>query len=276
ESSNVTPLLFVLSTGSDPTAALLTFAQSTGYSSKIVGPRAAALIDSARKAGSWVLLQNCHLAPSWMASLEKICESIKPENTDPDFRLWMTSLPSPAFPVAILQSSIKMSNEPPAGLRANLRRSYALDPISNPEFFESCPKPRAFKALLYGLAFMHAFVQERRKFGPMGWNIPYGFDDGDLRISVRQLHMYLAESPEVPFDALKYSIGECNYGGRVTDDKDRRLLNTILSNIYRPEILTEVPFKLSASGTYVVPLEGDYASYLRAINMLPVFPQPEV
>ncbi|KAL6751111.1 dynein heavy chain 5 [Haematococcus lacustris] len=283
ESSNVTPLLFVLSTGSDPTAALLTFAQSTGYSSKIVvismgqgqGPRAAALIDSARKAGSWVLLQNCHLAPSWMASLEKICESIKPENTDPDFRLWMTSLPSPTFPVTILQSSIKMSNEPPAGLRANLRRSYALDPISNPEFFESCPKPRAFKALLYGLAFMHAFVQERRKFGPMGWNIPYGFDDGDLRISVRQLHMYLAESPDVPFDALKYSIGECNYGGRVTDDKDRRLLNTILSNIYRPEILTEVPFKLSASGTYVVPLEGDYASYLRAINMLPVFPQPE-
>ena len=75
-----------------------------------------------------------------------------------------------------------------------------------------------------------------------------GFDDGDLRISVRQLAMYLADNAQVPFDALKYAIGEANYGGRVTDDKDRRLLNTILSRIYRPEILTESPFNLSASG----------------------------
>lgn len=61
--------------------------QSLTFSSLCLqGPKAAALIDTARKAGSWVLLQNCHLAPSWMPSLEKICESVKPENTDQDFR----------------------------------------------------------------------------------------------------------------------------------------------------------------------------------------------
>ena len=77
---------------------------------------------------------------------------------------------------------------------------------------------------------------------------PAGFDDGDLRISVRQLRMYLDENEQIPYAALKYAIGECNYGGRVTDDKDRRLLVTILERVYRDEIMTETPFKLSASG----------------------------
>ncbi|GIL57271.1 hypothetical protein Vafri_12526 [Volvox africanus] len=301
ESASTVPLLFVLSPGSDPTAALLQFADSRGYGSKMSvismgqgqGPKAAALIESARKAGTWVLLQNCHLAPSWMTSLEKICETIRPDNTDPDFRLWMTSMPSPAFPVSILQGSVKMTNEPPAGLRANLRRSYALEPICNQDFFDGCRQPPAFKSLLFGLCFLHAFVQERRKFGPIGWNIPYGFDDGDLRISVRQLSMYLDDAapqlledgslaPQsastVPFEALQYAIGECNYGGRVTDDKDRRLLLTALQRIYRPEALalgTEEPFMLSASGTYYIPPEGPHASYLSYISTLPIFPLPE-
>ena len=139
-----------------------------------------------------------------------------------------------------------MTLEPPSGLRNNLLRTYQnLDAKD----FEECLKPAEYSRLLFGFCLFHAIIQDRRKFGAIGWNIPYEFTNEDLTVCRRQLRMLLDEYAEVPFKVLNFLGAEINYGGRVTDDKDVRLIKTILELYICPQAL-EVNYKFSTSGIY--------------------------
>ncbi|EAT40340.1 AAEL007918-PA [Aedes aegypti] len=287
DSNCLTPLIFILSPGADPMNALLLFAEKMGFDETFQaislgqgqGPIAQKIIEKAQDEGTWVCLQNCHLAASWMPTLEFLWENMDLFNTTSSFRLWLTSYPSEQFPASILQNGIKMTNEPPTGLQQNLLRSYNSEPMNDDAFYTGCAgKDRSFSKLLYGICFFHAVVQERRKFGPLGWNISYGFNESDFQISVLQLQIFLNQYDDIPYMAISYLTGECNYGGRVTDAWDRRAIVTILADYINDRVVNDPKYRFSNQGDcYGVPLRNEHREYVAHIkNNVPNYPSPAV
>ncbi|KAJ3111626.1 Dynein heavy chain 6, axonemal [Phlyctochytrium bullatum] len=284
DTTNKSPLIFILSTGSDPISALQKFAASKDINmldrlhmislGQGQGPIAEDLLRRATAKGDWLFLQNCHLAASWMNRLETLVKELSSENEPhSNFRLFLSSMPSKVFPTAVLQDGVKVTNEPPKGLRANLARSFA--DISRDLFDDAPPQGYKFKKLIFGICFFNAIIHERKKFGPLGWNISYDWSNSDLEVSISILKNVLKEGKNIPWDALIYLTGEITFGGRVTDDWDRRTLKSLLSRYYTPLIL-EDSYKLSPSGIYYAPPDGDLASFRTYIDTLPFAEDPSV
>lgn len=283
DSSTTTPLLFVLSKGSDPTKTFSEFARSMKFDKKTrmlslgqgQGSKAASMVEEAIQKGYWVFLQNCHLFISWLPELERIHEGLIPENIHKDFRLWLTSMPCTDFPVSVLQSSVKMTNEPPKGLKANLRNAYYK---LNNELLNATKNPSIYKKLLFGLSFFHAIVQERRLFGPLGFNIPYEFNDTDLDISKGQLILFLDQYEEVPWRVLTFLTSYINYGGRVTDYIDLRTIDVIMKSFYHPDVLKD-GHKFDKEGVFyslAFNPTDPHKSYMDYIESLPQIASPSV
>lgn len=276
ETTKATPVFFVLFPGVDPTPDVEHIGADHGISgsqgnfiniSMGQGQEKFAedSIEKLAATGGWIMLQNLHLMQQWLKTLENCLEKAV-VNGKAEFRCFLSSEPPalpnmPIVPESILQNCIKVANEAPQDLKANIRRAYAH---FSQETLDHSSKTTDFKALLFGLCVFHALMLGRRKFGSQGWSKQYSFNDGDLTICGDILHNYLERYEKVPYDDLRYLYGEIMYGGHITDGWDRRTCNTYLKVVLRPELLSGM--NLVQGYKSPDPARFDYEAYRRYIE----------
>jgi dynein heavy chain len=218
ESRALSPIICLLSMGSDPTPSIEQLAKkcerrlesiSMGQGQEV---HARKLILKSLEKGRWVLMQNCHLSLDYMSEvmiqLTELAAEM-PQTFHDDFRLWITTECHKDFPITLLQISIKFTNEPPSGVRAGLMKTYRSMSSDIMEYSIS----KYYIAMIYTISFMHTIVQERRKYGPLGWNVPYEFNLADWLASCYFTQNHLDEiDPKKPEDinwkTVRYMIGE--------------------------------------------------------------------
>lgn len=286
QSTEYTPMVFILSPGADPALDIQVLGEELGFAGNLFktvslgqgqGPLAMQLLETGAARGHWVLLQNCHLLISWLRDLEKVLETMHKVN--PAFRLWMTTDPTDKFPMGILQRSLKVVTEPPDGLKLNMRSTLArLDE----NVLEECDHP-AYRPLVYVLTFLHAVVQERRKYGKIGFNVAYDFAGSDYAVSRRLVSLYLNKALDngdemIPWGSISYLVGSAMYGGRVSDDYDRRVLLTYVDE-YMGDFLFDdcQKFFFSQAGfEYDLPEDNDLESLRNHVEKMPLNCGPSV
>ncbi|CEG69843.1 Putative Dynein heavy chain [Rhizopus microsporus] len=205
-------------------------------------------ISAAIKTGTWVMLKNVHLAPAWLGQLEKKLHSMKPHR---NFRLFLTMETNPKVPVNLLRMSRILMFEPPPGIKANLQESLRSIP---PSRLSRGPTERA--RLYFMLAWLHAVVQERLRYVPLGWTKVYEFNDSDQDSAFNTIDKWLDSasagraniSPEkIPWDAIRSLLKQSIYGGRIDNEYDQRLLDSFVNTWFKPECF-DIDFEVVKGG----------------------------
>ncbi|KAH8912297.1 hypothetical protein BR93DRAFT_871202 [Coniochaeta sp. PMI_546] len=191
-------------------------------------------ISNAAQTGSWVLIKNVHLAPTWLQSLEKRMDSLNPHS---DFRLFLSMESSPKIPVNLLRASRVLMYEQPAGVKANMKDS--MSSLSTRS--TKSPVERARLYLL--LSFLHAVVQERLRYAPnLGWKGFWEFNDADYECSAFVIDTWIDTAAQnrsniapqnIPWDMIRYLVTE-TYGGKIDDEGDFGMLRQLVESFLTP------------------------------------------
>lgn len=234
--SSSIPAIFVVGPGTNPTEDIVRFSTTPEQVRMISlgeGQETTAwkMLEECGENGQWLLYENAHNLPKFMRHVEQHFHQAW--DADENFRLWITMSESDAFPPGLLEKSVKIVTEIPKGLKYNLKST-----ISRIEFetLEAFDHP-ALKPLIFVLTFFHGVMQERRKYGKIGWNIPYEFNDTDFSISLQILCLYLTKAltsrqSRISWDILKCLIGDVVYGGRVFDEYDNRVVSCYMNEYF--------------------------------------------
>ncbi|XP_026194572.1 dynein heavy chain 6, axonemal [Cyclospora cayetanensis] len=225
------PLLVLLSPGTDPTSSFFALAEQQDPKPQFdcislgrgQGPKASRVLVTALREGGWALLENCHLARSWMSELHKVIEGIG---------------------ACLQQGSLQHVGAPSTAA--------VTDEV----------KLRGWRSLKLALLIFHAVAQERSSFGSIGWNIPYRFGSADLWASLTLLKCIfnsVGGSPELVMGPLRRLMCEVTYGGRVTDAWDEKCLKCMTEAILQENILYD-QHALANRGFGVVPFGEDDAT----------------
>ncbi|CAI5714683.1 unnamed protein product [Hyaloperonospora brassicae] len=235
-------VLLCSTTGFDPSAQIdeLAAAQRKKYSSVSMGSpegfdAAEKGLNTALKHGSWLLLRNVHLCPSWLVSVEKKLYNAR-DSVHPNFRLFLTSEINPNLPVNLVRMCDVFVFEPPSGMKMSMVRT--LDTVTA-ERMNCSPAERARLYLL--LAWFHALVHERLRFVPIGWSKTYEFSQSDFRGACDVIDRWVDSvacgrahvAPDsIPWTAIRTTLKESVYGGRVDNTFDRELMDTLLEHVF--------------------------------------------
>ncbi|CAG8531180.1 10166_t:CDS:10, partial [Acaulospora colombiana] len=223
------------------------------------------------KNGNWVLLKNVHLAPSWLGQLEKKLHSMKPHS---NFRLFLTMETNPKVPVNLLRMSRILLFEPPPGIKANLFDS--LKSIA-PSRLAKGPTERV--RLYFMLSWLHAVVQERLRYVPLGWTKIYEFNDSDQDFAINTIDAWLDSvaqgrsniAPDkIPWEAIRTLICVAGYGGRIDNEFDKRLLESFVNGLFTPAAYDlEFPLVDSSSNNLIIPEGNKMVNFMDWVNNLP-------
>ena len=275
---HLTPAIFLLSEGADPTESLqaLRYRRKKNMALIPMGPGqrqvAITAIQQSMRTGNWVLLQNCELALGFMNELQDILPSLREQHAEDrqtlaEHRLFLTTTPHPKFPLGLIHSCIKVANDSPAGVRAKLLRNYTL--LIDQDRIERVDSD-AWRQLLYSLSFLHSIMQERKKFGPIGWSVPYEYSPVDITACLDFLsrHLYLTNPS---WSAIQYMV-DIHYGSQVQDSMDKRIFETYCSMWITEKSLGQ-HFTLNTEGakefSYTIPNSTEHREYVKHIQGLP-------
>lgn len=233
---------------------------------------AESMVATASKQGTWVMLKNVHLCVDWLReTLVKKLHALGPW-THKDFRIFITSEINPCLPTSLLRLSDNIVAEALTGIKATLSR-----------FFSSIAKDRFAQPvrnrLYLLLGWTHAVIQERLRFVPNGWTEPYEFTEADATHALDVIDSLLEEKsmdPEkLPWDAIRSTLCQGVFGGRITCDKDQEVLNELVNNLFVPKSF-DVDFKLvpQDSGSPVLPEGSSREALLEWIASLPSHTDP--